>query len=174
MFANAVVLFFASLTLHGQAQRLREMAGDVPEVAEGGDENAQAAARLEDDFGVIEMREEDEVVGSLADAMAANAESLEDAPEKVANIERVTRPRLTKYERTRIIGTRATQIAMGAAAMVEALDETDPLRIAEKELNEYRVPLIIRRYLPDGNFEEWKVSEFNPANIVAGARQAGM
>ena len=153
------------------------MAGDAGAVEE--QVEVTDAMRLEDDYGVIEMREEDEIVGSLADVVAANADAaaaVGDDEERVANIERVTRPRLTKYERTRIIGTRATQIAMGAAPMVEALDETDPLRIAEKELNEYRVPLMIRRYLPDGNFEEWKVSEFNPANqaMAAAGRQAGL
>lgn len=43
-------------------------------------------------------------------------------------------------------------------------DETDPLRIAEKELKEFRVPLVIRRFLPDGSFEDWTVSELNPEN----------
>jgi DNA-directed RNA polymerase I, II, and III subunit RPABC2 len=69
---------------------------------------------------------------------------------------------MTKYEKTRIIGTRATQIAMGAAPMVECTELSDPLRIAEKELKEFRVPLVIRRFLPDGSYEDWKVSEFNP------------
>lgn len=75
---------------------------------------------------------------------------------------RVTRPVLTKYERTKIIGTRATQLAMGAAPMVE-LDHgrQDPLILAEKELNEFKVPLVVRRYLPDGSFEDWSVAEFN-------------
>jgi DNA-directed RNA polymerase subunit K/omega len=45
---------------------------------------------------------------------------------------------LGKYERTRIIGTRATQLAMGATSTVECPDEVDPLRIAEKELAEFR------------------------------------
>jgi DNA-directed RNA polymerase I, II, and III subunit RPABC2 len=34
----------------------------------------------------------------------------------------------------------------------------DPLTIAEKELSEKKIPFIIRRYLPDGSFEDWKIS----------------
>ncbi len=40
-----------------------------------------------------------------------------------------------------------------------AQNETDPLAIAMKELKERKIPLIIRRYLPDGSFEDWKLSE---------------
>ena len=40
----------------------------------------------------------------------------------------------TKYERARVLGTRALQIAMVAPVMVETEGETDPLAIARKEL----------------------------------------
>ena len=63
------------------------------------------------------------------------------------------------------MGTRATQIAMGATPTVECVDESDPLRIAEKELKAFRVPLTIRRYLPDGSFEDWTVAEMNPQHV---------
>jgi DNA-directed RNA polymerase I, II, and III subunit RPABC2 len=35
---------------------------------------------------------------------------------------------------------------------------TDPLSIAERELAEKKLPFIIRRYLPDGSYEHWKVN----------------
>lgn len=56
-------------------------------------------------------------------------------------------------------GTRALQIAMGAPVMVELEGETDPLEIARKELKAQKIPIIIRRYLPDGSFEDWAVDE---------------
>jgi DNA-directed RNA polymerase I, II, and III subunit RPABC2 len=43
--------------------------------------------------------------------------------------------------------------------MVEPGNDTDPLVIAEKELREKKIPFIIRRYLPDGSYEDWKVDE---------------
>ena len=72
---------------------------------------------------------------------------------------RITTPFMTKYERARVLGTRALQIAMCAPVMVELEGETDPLLIAMKELKARKVPIIIRRYLPDGSFEDWGVDE---------------
>ena len=66
---------------------------------------------------------------------------------------------MTKYERARILGTRALQISKNAPLMVEANDESDPYRLAEIELSEKKIPFIVRRYLPDGSYEDWKVSE---------------
>ncbi|KAG6576740.1 DNA-directed RNA polymerases II, IV and V subunit 6A [Cucurbita argyrosperma subsp. argyrosperma] len=66
---------------------------------------------------------------------------------------------MTKYERARILGTRALQISMNAPVMVELEGETDPLEIAMKELRERKIPFTIRRYLPDGSYEDWGVDE---------------
>nr|GMD02229.1 DNA-directed RNA polymerases II and V subunit 6B-like [Ipomoea batatas] len=78
--------------------------------------------------------------------------------------EAVERPRktskyMTKYERARILGTRALQISMNAPVMVELEGESDPLEIAMKELRERKIPFTIRRYLPDGSYEDWGVDE---------------
>eukprot|EP00406_Dinophysis_acuminata_P075008 CAMPEP_0179244564 /NCGR_PEP_ID=MMETSP0797-20121207/18123_1 /TAXON_ID=47934 /ORGANISM="Dinophysis acuminata, Strain DAEP01" /LENGTH=53 /DNA_ID=CAMNT_0020952085 /DNA_START=18 /DNA_END=179 /DNA_ORIENTATION=+ len=48
---------------------------------------------------------------------------------------------------------------MNAPVMVELDGETDPLLIAEKELIHRVIPFVVRRYLPDGTFEDWKVAE---------------
>lgn len=73
--------------------------------------------------------------------------------------ERITTRYLTKYERARVLGTRALQISMNAPVMVDLDGETDPLKIAEKELRERKIPIILRRYLPDGSHEDWAVDE---------------
>eukprot|EP00164_Ancoracysta_twista_P005442 GFYU01007453.1.p1 GENE.GFYU01007453.1~~GFYU01007453.1.p1 ORF type:complete len:124 (-),score=24.65 GFYU01007453.1:141-512(-) len=66
---------------------------------------------------------------------------------------------MTKYERARILGTRALQISMNAPVMVELENETDPLEIAQKELRMRKIPIVIRRYLPDGSYEDWSIDE---------------
>ncbi len=48
---------------------------------------------------------------------------------------------------------------MNAPIMVELEGETDPLQIAMKELRERKIPLIIRRYLPDESYEDWSIEE---------------
>ncbi len=78
----------------------------------------------------------------------------------LANIERITPSFLTKYEKARIIGTRALQISKNAPVLVDlGKDDIDPILIAEKELAERKIPFIIRRYLPDGSFEDWRLSD---------------
>lgn len=83
----------------------------------------------------------------------------EEMPGSTAASERITTKYLTKYERARVLGTRALQISMNAPVMVDLDGETDPLKIAEKELRERKIPIIIRRYLPDGSHEDWKMDE---------------
>ncbi|KAJ9121019.1 hypothetical protein QFC24_005000 [Naganishia onofrii] len=50
-------------------------------------------------------------------------------------------------------------LSMNAPVLVPLEGETDPLEIATKELKQKKIPLVVRRYLPDGSFEDWKVSE---------------
>lgn len=40
--------------------------------------------------------------------------------------------------------------SMNAPPLVDLEGETDPLQIALKELREKKIPLIVRRFLPDG------------------------
>jgi len=72
---------------------------------------------------------------------------------------RITTRYMTKYERARVLGTRALQISMNAPVMVDIGGETDALKIAMKELRERKIPMIIRRYLPDSSYEDWHIDE---------------
>mmetsp|Transcript_42182 Transcript_42182/g.30361 ORF Transcript_42182/g.30361 Transcript_42182/m.30361 type:complete len:104 (+) Transcript_42182:125-436(+) len=78
---------------------------------------------------------------------------------KVADTDRITSKFMTKYERARILGTRALQISKNAPLMIDPENESDPYKLAEMELSEKKIPFIVRRYLPDSSFEDWKVSE---------------
>ena len=69
---------------------------------------------------------------------------------KIANENRSTTPYMTKYEKARILGTRALQISGNAPVLIDVEGMTDPLEIAQKELREKKIPLVVRRYLPDG------------------------
>ena len=78
---------------------------------------------------------------------------------------RTTTPFLTKYEKARIIGARALQISKNAPILVNTTQEdTDPILIAEKELRCGKIPFIIRRFLPDGSYEDWAVKELKLAD----------
>ncbi len=53
---------------------------------------------------------------------------------------------------------------MNAPVMVDLAGESDPLLIAMKELREKKLPLMIRRYLPDGFWEDWSAAELIPSD----------
>lgn len=89
--------------------------------------------------------------------------------------ERVTTAILTKYERARILGTRALQISMNAPVLVPCEGETDPLTIALKELRLRVIPIIVRRILPDNTYEDWRIQELEvDADRIADERYTNL
>lgn len=71
-----------------------------------------------------------------------------------------TIPYLTKYEKARILGQRAKQINSGATVFVKVPEKViDGYLIAELELQEKRVPFIIRRPMPNGGSEYWSIKD---------------
>jgi DNA-directed RNA polymerase subunit K/omega len=71
-----------------------------------------------------------------------------------------TIPIMTKYEKTRILGQRAKQLNEGAPAFIK-MDSTviDGYLIAVKELEQKKTPFIIRRPLPNGGSEYWRIQD---------------
>ncbi|CAO3619980.1 unnamed protein product [Cunninghamella echinulata] len=109
---------------------------------------------LDEPAGFMEEQEEqDEIMILEENVQQANA------PEPTEIKEKTTTPYMTKYERARILGTRALQISLNAPVTVELDGETDPLVIAMKELREKKIPLIVRRFMPDGTYEDWNVKD---------------
>ena len=72
---------------------------------------------------------------------------------------RVTRPYLTKFEKTKLIGVRAQQLSFGSEAMVELDGNESIVEIAVKELKEKKIPFLIRRYLPNQKYEDWRLTD---------------
>jgi DNA-directed RNA polymerase I, II, and III subunit RPABC2 len=71
-----------------------------------------------------------------------------------------TLPMMTKYEKTRILGQRAKQINDGATPFVKVPEGViDGYLIALKELEEKKIPFIIRRPLPNRGSEYWMVED---------------
>eukprot|EP00811_Abedinium_folium_P012309 NODE_21411_length_754_cov_5.709729.p1 GENE.NODE_21411_length_754_cov_5.709729~~NODE_21411_length_754_cov_5.709729.p1 ORF type:complete len:118 (+),score=44.76 NODE_21411_length_754_cov_5.709729:117-470(+) len=103
--------------------------------------------------------EEPEDLEEEGDNFEVQEENLIDHVPRASEGPRKTTPYMTKYERARILGSRALQISMNAPVMVELDGETDPLLIAEKELLERVIPFVVRRHLPDGTYEDWRVCE---------------
>ncbi|MCW4036646.1 MAG: DNA-directed RNA polymerase subunit K [Candidatus Bathyarchaeota archaeon] len=73
---------------------------------------------------------------------------------------RIGPPKLTRFERARIIGARALQVSLGAPILVELPPlVSDPIDIALKELRENALPMTLRRILPDKTYQDIALSD---------------
>lgn len=71
---------------------------------------------------------------------------------------RRTTPYITKYEKTRVLSMRAQQLENGAPSTVHHnFDNTRA--IIKKEWDEKAIPLIVRRYFPNGEHEDCPVHD---------------
>jgi len=71
-----------------------------------------------------------------------------------------TMPFLTKYEKTRVLGQRAKQLNQGAQPLVQVDKKIiDGYLIAQLELQQKALPFIIRRPLPGGKSEYWRLAD---------------
>lgn len=116
--------------------------------------NFDEAQFSDEDFAEPPKQEKEEEAEFSSDVQKRTLKDLAIPKEN-----RITTPYMTKYERARILGTRALQISMNAPALVDIEGETDPLQIAMKELSQQKIPLVIRRYLPDASYEDWGCDE---------------
>ena len=70
-----------------------------------------------------------------------------------------TLPFMTKFEKARVLGIRAKQLNEGAQAFVKVPPNiVTGYTIAQMELEQKKIPFIIRRPIPGGGSEYWKVS----------------
>jgi DNA-directed RNA polymerase I, II, and III subunit RPABC2 len=69
-------------------------------------------------------------------------------------------PFLTQFEKTKILGFRTNQLSQGARAFIAVPTHVTDLKvIAKMELEARRLPFIIKRPMPDGTFEKWRLSD---------------
>ena len=72
----------------------------------------------------------------------------------------VTYPFLTLYERTKVLSLRASQLAHGAPPFIDVPEYlTDVYEVAKAELEAKRLPYILKRPLPDGEYEYWRLAD---------------
>ena len=71
-------------------------------------------------------------------------------------------PTLTRFESARIMGARALQLSLGAPPFIPIpKDAATSLDIAIKELEKRVIPITIRRILPNGDYQNIPISNFD-------------
>ncbi len=70
-------------------------------------------------------------------------------------------PTLTRFERARIMGARALQLSLGAPVFIEIpKNATSSLEIAMEELKQRVIPIVIKRTLPNGDYQHISIDQF--------------
>lgn len=71
-----------------------------------------------------------------------------------------TYPFLNKFEKTKILGFRMNQLSQGARPFIVVPEHVKDIReIARMELEQKRLPFIVKRPLPDGTYEYWRLQD---------------
>ena len=70
-------------------------------------------------------------------------------------------PTLTRFEKARIMGARALQLSLGAPVFITIPKNTvSSLEIAMEELNQRLLPIVIKRSLPNGDYQNIPIDKF--------------
>ena len=70
-------------------------------------------------------------------------------------------PTLTRFEKARIMGARALQLSLGAPVFIEIPENaTTSLEIAMEELKQRVIPIVIKRTLPNGDYQNIPIDQF--------------
>ena len=70
-------------------------------------------------------------------------------------------PTLTRFEKARIMGARALQLSLGAPVFIEIpKNATTSLEIAMEELKQRVIPIVIKRTLPNGDYQNISLDKF--------------
>ena len=132
---------------------------------------AAAAAAAEPEPAPAPAKQNKKAPKAKAEAEApakaeAKARAEAEAPAK-AEAERKSSSRMSIYEFTSVIGMRATQLSRGAVPFVpvpanlKIRTNMELREIAIAELRAGRLPFIVRRKMPDGVFETWRLGEMH-------------
>jgi len=72
----------------------------------------------------------------------------------------VSYPFLNQFEKTKVLSFRASQLAQGNKPFIAVPDiVSDVYTIAKMELKERKLPYLIKRPLPDGDYEYWRLND---------------
>ena len=113
----------------------------------------------EDDENLDDI-EDDENTINISENHKFEIVSKDKTYERLQSRKKETSPLMNRFEITKLIGIRAQQLACGMQPCVSFdPDITNTEFIAIQELLQKKMPLIVRRYLPNGVYEDWRVNE---------------
>ena len=116
---------------------------------------------FDDDIEDIEEDDIDEIKDEDDLERPNNSTVIEDFSTTLLRLNetKTTPPILTKYERTMVLGVRVKQLQLGAKSTVDTKNCSSEVEIAKKELNEKKMPLLIKRAVSPTQIEYWRLRD---------------
>jgi len=129
-----------------------EVDTEIQKKKEENDEDEELDDNEDNEIKDLDILQIEEIANTDVDTVRENV---------TPNNERISKPYLNKYEKTRVLATRSKQLSLGAKPLikVESSKKLSPYEIAVEELKNKMTPYIIRRKMPSGKYEYWKISE---------------
>lgn len=113
-----------------------------------------------DDLGFINYLEENDPEiedGLETDTYHSNIDVIKNYD--ILRKANITSNKMTKYERTKVLGIRAQMLASGATPLISVAKHIDDvIEIAKLELEAKKIPFIIKRKVAN-NYEYWKIDD---------------
>jgi DNA-directed RNA polymerase subunit K/omega len=147
--------------LHTLTEETTMLSSDDEDEDDSDDDGEQYLQKFSDDLkhNVIE-RHHPELMMHNYQEVEAMCRVVRDEHGHIVDPLHKTMPFITKFEKAKILGERAKQINSGASPMVQVEDDIiDGYLIALKEYEERKIPMIIRRPLPNGGSEYWRFAD---------------
>ena len=125
------------------------------------DDDDYEVDNYDDEIDDVEVEDENSYLEQEnAEEHQFNIISYNDIIKNINTKEKKTIPYLFKFEKARIIGARLQQLAYGAEPKVNTENLHDINEIVLEELKQRKISFIIRRSMPNGTYEDWKMEEF--------------
>ena len=137
-----------------------------PDVIDDSTEKAKEMYKkiyVKDDMPQKELDEIDKECKKI-DARMVITESPDHKPTEIKNSTNtitIGPPTLTRFEKARIMGSRALQLSLGAPPFIDfSKNISTSLEIAMEELRQKVIPIVIRRTLPNGDYQNIAIEQF--------------
>ena len=119
---------------------------------------------IEDDDDYISENDEEDtdvsILGKLKKNQISDIVPLDKTYESYYNSKKIGSPFLSKFEKAKLLGIRAEMISAGAPALVSVPKNiTNSYNIALLEFKQKKIPLMIKRVLPNGTSEYWRLED---------------
>jgi len=118
-----------------------------------------------DSLSVYDSVSDTESIASESDVVTKQSKhteivSVNETYDRYNNTTKITKPILTRFEKAKLLGVRSEMLASGSPALIHIPPGvTSVYEIAKLEFKQKKIPLIIKRTLPNNTCEYWRLED---------------